>query len=103
MTFCISLVCNVPSRISPWSSLVKHTGGLISIHFTTVNNYSVQLGKYPFLNVRLVLLSRTLSPGDTLHDFVGPFLPYRLLDTVVWLAHVTSAGGMPMVLLTVWL
>jgi hypothetical protein len=29
---------------------------------------------------------------------VGPFLPYNLLDTVVWLAHVTSAGGMPMVL-----
>jgi hypothetical protein len=55
------------------------------------------LGKYPFLNVRLALLSRTLSPGETLHDLLGPFLPYSLLDTVVWLAHVTSAGGMPMV------
>jgi hypothetical protein len=31
-------------------------------------------------------------------DFLGPFLPYSLLDTVAWLAHVTSAGGMPMVL-----
>jgi hypothetical protein len=30
-----------------------------------------------------------------LHDCLGPFLPYSLLDTVVWLAHVTSAGGMP--------
>jgi hypothetical protein len=62
------------------------------------NNSSVQLGKYPFLNVRLALLSRTLSPGENLHDFVGPFFPYSLLDTVVWLSHVTSAGGMPMVL-----
>jgi hypothetical protein len=35
------------------SSLTKYTGGLVSIHFTTVNNSSVQLGKYPFLNVRL--------------------------------------------------
>jgi hypothetical protein len=35
---------------------------------------------------------------QNLHDFLGPFLPYSLLDTVVWLAHVTSAGGMPMVL-----
>jgi hypothetical protein len=43
-------------------------------------------------SVRLALLSRTLSPGENLHDFVGPFLPYSLLDTVVWLAHVTSAG-----------
>jgi hypothetical protein len=60
---------------------------------TTVNNSSVQLGKYPFLNVRLALLSRTLSPGENLHDFVGPFFPYSLLDTVVWLAHVTSAGN----------
>jgi hypothetical protein len=41
-------------------------------------------------------MSRTLSPGENLHDFVGPFLPYSLLDTVVWLAHVISAGGMPM-------
>jgi hypothetical protein len=55
-----------------------------------VNNSSVQLGKYPFLNVRLDLLSRTLSPGENLHDFVGSFLPYSLLDTVVWIAHVTS-------------
>jgi hypothetical protein len=39
--------------------------------------------KYPFLNVRLALLSRTLSPEENLHDFVGPFLPYSLLDTVV--------------------
>jgi hypothetical protein len=54
--------------------------------------YSILLGKYPFFNVRLALLSRTLSPGENLHDFVGPFLPYILLDTVVWLAHVTSAG-----------
>jgi hypothetical protein len=43
---------------------------------------SVQLGKYPFLNVRLALLSRTLSPGENLHDFLGPFLPYSLLDDV---------------------
>jgi hypothetical protein len=50
-------------------------------------------GKYPFLNVRLALLSRTLSPEENLHEFVGPFLPYSLLDTVVWLAHVTSAGS----------
>jgi hypothetical protein len=50
----------------------------------------IKQGKYPFLNVRLALLSRTLSPGENLHDFVGPFLPYSLLDTVVWLAHVTS-------------
>jgi hypothetical protein len=57
----------------------------------------VQLGKYPFLNVRLALLSRTLSPGENLHDFVGPFLPYNLLDTVVWLAHVTSADGQVLV------
>ena len=92
MTFCISSALNVPSRISPWSSLTKYTGGLVSIHFTTVSNSSVQLGKYPFLNVRLALLSRTLSPGENLHDFLGPFLPYSLLDTVVWLAHVTSAG-----------
>jgi hypothetical protein len=69
-----------------------------TIHFTTINNSSVRLGKYPFLNVRLVMLSRTLSLGENLHDFVGPFLPYSLLDTVVWLAHVTSASGMPMVL-----
>jgi hypothetical protein len=68
--------CNAPSRISPWSSLAKYTWGLVSIHFT-------------------------LSSGENLHDFVGPFLPYSLLDTVVWLAHVTSAGGMPMVLWTV--
>jgi hypothetical protein len=40
----------------------------------------------------------SLSPGENLHDFLGPFLPYSLLDTVVWLAHVTSAGGRPMVL-----
>jgi hypothetical protein len=59
-----------------------YTGGLVSIHFTTVSNSSVQLGKYPFLNVRLALLSRTLSPGENLHDFVGPFLPYSLLDTL---------------------
>jgi hypothetical protein len=50
------------------------------------------------LNVRLALLSRTLSPGENLHDFVGLFLPYSLLDTVAWLVHVTSAGGMPMTL-----
>jgi hypothetical protein len=86
------------SRISPWSSLTKYTGGLVSIHFTTVNNSSVQLGKYPFVNVRVALLSRILSLGDNLHDFLGTFLPYNLLDTVVWLAHMTSAGGMPMVL-----
>jgi hypothetical protein len=49
------------------------------------------------LNVRLALLSRTLSPGENLHDFVGPCLPYSLLDTVVWLARMTSAGGMPLV------
>jgi hypothetical protein len=67
----------------------------VSIHFTTVSNSSVQSGKYPFLNVRLALLSRTLSPGENLHDFVGPFLPYSLFATVVWLAHVTYAGGMP--------
>jgi hypothetical protein len=35
--------------------LNKYTGGLVSIHFTTVNNSSVQLGKYPFLNVLHVL------------------------------------------------
>ena len=98
MTFCNSSAYNVPSRISPWSSLTKYTGGLVSIHFTTVNNSSVQLGKYPFLNVRLALLSRTLSPGENLHDFLGPFLPYSLLDTVGWLAHVTYVGGRPMVL-----
>ena len=86
MTFCISSTYKVPSRISPWSSLTKYTGDLVSIHFTTVNNSSVQLGKYPFLNVRLALLSRTLSPGVNLHNFLGPFLPYSLLDTVVWLA-----------------
>jgi hypothetical protein len=40
------------------------------------------LGKYPFLNVRLSLLSRTLSPGEHFHDCLGPFLPYSLLDTV---------------------
>jgi hypothetical protein len=45
--------------------------GLVSIHFTTINNSSVQLGKYPFLNVRLALLSRTLSPGENLHDLLG--------------------------------
>jgi hypothetical protein len=56
------------------------------------------LGKYPFLNVRLALLSRTLSPGENFHDFLGPSLPYSLLDNIVWLAHVTSAGGIPMVL-----
>ena len=78
--------------------LTKHTGGLVSIHFTTVSNSSVQLGKYSFLNVRLALLSRTICPVENLHDFVGQFLPYSFLDTVVWLAHVTSAGGMPMVL-----
>jgi hypothetical protein len=38
-----------------------------------------------------------LSPGENFHDLLGPFLPYSLLYTVVWLAHVTSAGGMPMV------
>jgi hypothetical protein len=52
-----------------------------------LSNSSVQLGKYPFLNIRLALLSRTLSPGENLHDFVGPFLPYSLLDTVAWLVH----------------
>jgi hypothetical protein len=41
----------------------------VSIHFTTVNNYAIQLGKYPFLNVRLALLSRTLSSGENLHSF----------------------------------
>jgi hypothetical protein len=46
----------------------------------------------------LALLSRSLSPGENLHDFLGPFLPYSFLDTVVWLADVTSAGGMLMVL-----
>jgi hypothetical protein len=56
------------------------------------------LGKYPFLNVRLALLSRTLSPGEGLHNLQGPFLPYSLLDTVALLAHVFSAGGMPMAL-----
>jgi hypothetical protein len=56
------------------------------------------LGMYHFMNVRLALPSRTRSPGENFHDFLGPFLPYSLLDTVVWLAHVTSAGGMPMVL-----
>jgi transposase InsO family protein len=54
------------------------------------NNSSVQLGKYPFLNVRFPFLSRTLSLGENLHDYLGPFLPYSLLDTVVWLAHVTD-------------
>ena len=43
--------------------MTKYTGGLVSIHFTTISNSSVQLGKYPFLNVRLALLSRTLSSG----------------------------------------
>jgi hypothetical protein len=61
--------------------LILYTVGLVSIHFTTVNNSSVQLGKYPFLNVRLALLSRTLSPGENLHDFVGPFLP-EFIDRV---------------------
>jgi hypothetical protein len=59
---------------------------------------TIGMGKYPVFNVRLALLSRTLSPGENLHDLLGPFLPYSLLDTVVWLAQVTSAGGMPMVL-----
>ena len=68
------------------------------MHRTMVNNSSVQLGKYPFLNIRLALLSRTRSPGEHLHDLLGSFLLYSLLDTVVWLAHVTSAGGMSMVL-----
>jgi hypothetical protein len=36
-----------------------------------VNNSSVQLGKYPFLNVRFALLSRTLSPGENLHENNG--------------------------------
>jgi hypothetical protein len=48
-----------------------------------VASYNHTVGKYPFLNVRLALLSRTLSPGENLHDFVGPFLPYSFLDTVV--------------------
>jgi hypothetical protein len=112
-----------------------------------VNNSSVQLGKYTFLNIPLALLSRTrsqvasgsdiqnpstagslnrtykseasrfeasvlqMAPSDTdstsswiafgkkiPRSEIGPFLPYSLLDTVVWLAHVTSAGGRPMVL-----
>jgi hypothetical protein len=44
--------------------------------------FGKKLGKYPFLNVRLALLSRTLSPGENLHDFLGPFLPYSLLDII---------------------
>jgi hypothetical protein len=44
------------------------------------------------------LLSRTLSLREHLHDCFGPFLPYSILDTGVWLAHMTSAGGIPMVL-----
>ena len=64
---------NVLSRISPWSSLTKYTGGLVSIHFITVSNSSVQLGKYPFLNVRLALVSRTLSPGEICTIFGVPF------------------------------
>jgi hypothetical protein len=51
-------------------------------------NRTLKTNKYSFLNVRLALLSRTLSPGENLHDVLGPFLPYSLLDTVVWLAHV---------------
>jgi hypothetical protein len=48
-----------------------------------VNNASVQLGKYPFLNVRFALLSRTRSPGTNLQDFLDPFRPYSLFATVV--------------------
>ena len=89
MTFCISSALNVPSRISPWSSLTKHTGsGFDTFHYR--KQFFSPVGKYPFLNVRLALPSRTLSPGENLHDFVGPFLPYSLLNTVVWLAHMTS-------------
>jgi hypothetical protein len=51
-----------------------------------------------YLVDRLALLSRTICPVENLHDFVDPFLPYSFLDTVVWLADVTSAGGMLMVL-----
>jgi hypothetical protein len=65
-----------PESFNSW----KYTGGLVSIHFTTVNNSSVQLGKYLFLNVRLALLSRTLSLGENLHDviFKSGLRPIRL-------------------------
>jgi hypothetical protein len=44
--------------------------------------------------VALGFADRTRSPGENLHDLLCPFLPYSLLDTAdVWLAHVTSAGG----------
>jgi hypothetical protein len=55
----------------------------VSIHFTTVNNSSVQLGKYPFVNVRVALLSRTLSLGDNLHDFIFCLLKYLLINQII--------------------
>jgi hypothetical protein len=48
--------------------------------------------------IETILKKRKKGPGEHLHDFLGSFLLYSLLDTVVWLAHVTSAGGMSMVL-----
>jgi hypothetical protein len=81
-----------PSTAGSLNRTYQSTQHLLEVSFlrmapSDTDNSSVQLGKYPFLNVRLVLLSRTLSPGENLHDFLGPFLPYSLLDTVVWLEN----------------
>jgi hypothetical protein len=45
MTFCNSSAYNVPSRISPWSSLTKYTGGLVAPSDTDSVSAWVTCGK----------------------------------------------------------
>ena len=52
----------------------------------TVNSFVVQLGKYPFSNVFLVLLMRTTSPtrnrGFLEDNFEDPLGPYKVFHTL---------------------
>jgi hypothetical protein len=50
-----------------WSSLTKYTGGLVSIHFTTVNNSSVQLLNTTYKSTQHLLEVSFLrmAPSDT--------------------------------------